>query len=116
VLAENGGKLKSNRSIQNLLDIWETNHNISYITLEIDLCQQFFKQSETQKANFMSKETRSQALCFLSAFRCFFVTLQVCVSSKFYVWAALCLCTLSSCVFMQLVQNDAPKLLFFQKC
>jgi hypothetical protein len=41
VLAENGGKLESNRSIQNLLDIWEENHNISYITLEIELCQQF---------------------------------------------------------------------------
>jgi hypothetical protein len=43
VLAENGGKLESNRRIQNLLGIWEANHNISYITVEIDLCQQFFK-------------------------------------------------------------------------
>lgn len=42
MLAENGGKLESNRSILNLLDIWEEN-NISYITLEIDLCQQFLK-------------------------------------------------------------------------
>lgn len=54
---------------------------------------------------------------FPFSFPLFFVTLQVCVSSKFYVWAALCVCAHShhacSCTLCKMMD---PSFLFFQKC